>query len=105
MRYVKIYMRKKDHDIVLTFEQAEKLFDSPQQLVKLSDKEGKWTGVVINKAEIITSNRDYEKEKQERYNPSQLPEPKLTPDQQREIDIKKAEIAKKLKFRKYEYRD
>ena len=75
-KFVRFYMRNKKHDITLSFVQAERIVDSPNQLVKvLDEKTGQWTGITINKAEIISTDHDFEREKEERYNPVQLPEP------------------------------
>lgn len=76
MKYVKFLMRNKEMNMTLSFEQAERVLNSPNQLVMLTGTDGKWNGDTLNKAEIIGTVRDYEKEKYEGYNPDQLPEPK-----------------------------
>ncbi len=78
-KYVKFYMRNKALNVTLPFEQAERVIDSPNQIVKLLDKQGNWTGDTINKAEIVGTTRDSDEERHANYNEKQLPEPKREP--------------------------
>jgi hypothetical protein len=100
-KYIKIYMRRKENDITLSFEQAERLFDSPHQLVKLTDEKGNWTGIVINKADIVTSDRDYEKEKEMNYNRNQLPEPELSEEERLKLKEYRNKISENFEFKSY----
>ena len=54
-------MRDK-REITLPFDKAEKLLDSPNQLIKISGDDGIWFGETLNKSEIISTRRDYQKE-------------------------------------------
>lgn len=72
-------MRNKALNVTLPFEQAERVIDSPNQIVKLLDEHGNWTGDTINKAEIVGTTRDNEEERHASYNDMQLPEPKREP--------------------------
>lgn len=83
-QFIKFFMRDKRLDITLPYDQAEKVIDSPQQLIKVTGNDGKWTGVTINKAEIIGTDHNFDDERDANYNKNQLPEPKKNP-----IDIDK----------------
>lgn len=63
MKYIKFTMSKGD-EITVSFEKAERLLASPDQLVKITDENGEWTGEVLNKAHIVSSKRDFMKEKE-----------------------------------------
>jgi len=76
-KYVTFFMRDKKLNVTLPFEQAERVIDSPQQLVKIMEN-GVWTGLTINKAEIIGTDRDSELEG-DRNAPLALPEPTRKP--------------------------
>lgn len=62
MKYIKFFMRDKRLDISLSMAQAERVIDSPNQLVKITDDNGNWTGVTLNKAEIRGTDHDFDKE-------------------------------------------
>jgi len=67
-------MKDKRLDIVLPIDQAQRIIDSPSQLIKILDGKGEWTGVTINKAEIKGTDRDWDFERT--HNQSlELPEP------------------------------
>lgn len=68
-------MRNKEMDFVLPMEQAERLIDSPTQLVKINGEDGTWSGMTVNKADIVMTVRDFDEERHENYNRDQLPEP------------------------------
>src|SRR4051812_30042728 len=78
-KFVRFFMRDKRLDITLPFEQAERVIDSSAQLVKISDKDGGWSGRTINKADVMGTERDYDEEADKNYNRSQLPEPEFKP--------------------------
>jgi hypothetical protein len=65
MKYIRIILRDK-REITLSFEKAENLLDHPNQIVRITDEEGKWTGEAINKSEIIWTQRDTDRERQEK---------------------------------------
>jgi len=79
MKYIKFYMRDRRLNLTLPIDQAEKIIDNPNQLVKLIGSDGKWSGRMINKSEIIGTERDYDHEEHESYNKNQLPEPIYNP--------------------------
>ena len=54
MRYIKFTLSQGE-PIILTWEQAEKLLNTPTQIVKILNDKNEWTGVVINKAHIVSS--------------------------------------------------
>lgn len=86
-KYIRFFMRNRKHDITLPFEQAERVMDSQTQLVKIFGPDGKWTGVTINKAEIISTDHDFDREKRDAWKENEnraLPEPAFKP-----IDIRK----------------
>lgn len=88
--FIKFYMRDKRLDISLSMEQAERIIDNPQQLVKVVDEYGKWTGVTINKAEIRGTDHDFEMEKYH----SQEEHLMLDRGEMSEEEIKKADEAR-----------
>ncbi len=60
-------MRDKKNNITLPFKKAENVLNSPAQLVRIMDDETReWTGISINKADIVKTEPDLEKEKEER---------------------------------------
>jgi hypothetical protein len=65
-KYVKIHMRNKKLSLVLPLEKAEQILRSPQQLVMVTEEDGSWNGLTINKAEIVFTDRDYDTEADER---------------------------------------
>ncbi len=80
MKYIKICMRNKEHDITIPFEVAEKILESNQQLIMLRDENNTWTGKTINKTEIVATKRDYDEEKYRGYNEKQIESPKEKAD-------------------------
>lgn len=66
-KYIRFFMRNRKHDITLPMDQAERVLDSREQLVKIYDEQNKWTGITINKAEIISTDHDFDKEKDEQW--------------------------------------
>ena len=69
--FIKFVMSKGD-PITLPMELAEKLIDKESQLLKIPDKNGNWTGQVINKAHIISTDHDTDKERIEAENDRML---------------------------------
>lgn len=62
--FIKIFCRNRKHDITLPFAMAQRVMESKDQLVLIYDENGKWTGVTLNKAEIISTDHDFERESQ-----------------------------------------
>ena len=54
MRYIKFTLSQGE-PIILTWEQAEKLLNTPSQIVKILNDKNEWTGITINKAYIVSS--------------------------------------------------
>lgn len=65
MKYVTIHIRDRTQ-ITLPLEQAERVLDSQQQLVKINDKDGIWRGDSINKADIVRTEQNKERENQDK---------------------------------------
>ena len=77
--YIRFFMRDKRLDVTLPIEQAERVIDSPAQLVKVLDKDGRWSGRTINKADVMGTEHDYDEEKHANYNRNQIEAPKVEP--------------------------
>lgn len=58
--YVKITMSKGE-PFSLPYEKALQLLSNAQQIVMLTDENGKWSGETINKAHIVCTDIDSEK--------------------------------------------
>lgn len=88
-------MRDRRLDITLPMEQAKRIMESPNQLVMITDENGDWTGITINKAEIKGTDHDFDEERDHfvRMSPK-LPEPIF-----QKVDISKyvPDIVKKNK--------
>ena len=70
-KFIKFTMSK-GTPITLSIKQAEKLIDSEDQLFKIPDQNGEWMGQTINKAHIVSTDRDTDKEKAEAENDKML---------------------------------
>lgn len=81
-KYIKFCFRDNRSDVVVPWEEGERILNSPNQLVKVMIN-GNWNGMVINKAEIIFTHRDYD---EERYNNKEL---KLEAPKEEKVDISK----------------
>lgn len=64
MKYIKFKLRNKT-EITLPFEKAQKIIDSEGQIFKITDDKGNWTGKIINKSEIIETEVNSLKERDE----------------------------------------
>ena len=62
MKLIKFVMAKGEN-IILPYEQAQKILNSHQQIIQVLDDNGEWTGTTINKAHIICTKEDFEAEK------------------------------------------
>ena len=93
-KFIKFIMRDKSNNFTLPFEQAKNVLESKSQLVMIHSK-GQWTGLTVNKADVMMTERDMEAEKEWRVNniPS-LEEPKITPGMKEKIETSKKEINK-----------
>lgn len=87
-KFVKIIMRDKT-TYTLTFEKAQMVLESPQQIVMLKDDEsGEWSGEALNKADIMRTDRDFDAEREyQKLNTPKIPE--LPLNNQRKIDVEK----------------
>ena len=72
---IRFFMRNRKHDVTLPFALAEQIMQSKDQLVMVYDENSKWTGLTINKAEIISTDHDFDEERYSVYNPNQITEP------------------------------
>lgn len=103
-QFIRFSFRNKKQNITLPIEMAEVIIDSKEQLVKLYDKDGNWTGVTINKAEITGTDHDFEMEQMENriVDPARLLAEKEPNEAEKE---KIREITKKLadKFKVKKY--
>jgi len=64
MKFIKIYMSKGD-SFTFPAEEAKRILTSADQLVPIKEKDGKWWGRVINKAHIVSSGFDDDRELEE----------------------------------------
>ena len=61
-KFVCFYMRNKELNFTLPMWQAEKVLDSQQQLITIEEN-GEWTGITVNKADVMMTMPDREAEK------------------------------------------
>jgi hypothetical protein len=61
-KFIKFTMSTKD-TFTLPIEQAEEILRDPANIVMIS-KDGEWSGETINKSFIISTKRDFEKERE-----------------------------------------
>lgn len=64
MKYIRFSMRNKKDDFTLPMPKAEQILQSAQQTVMVADESGNWTGLFVNKADIMKTDRDYESERE-----------------------------------------
>jgi len=85
-KLVKIRFRDKT-SLTVDIEIAEAILDSKEQLIKIYDSEGVWTGQTINKADILGTDRDFEDERREsaKSEVKRLEGPVLTPERMKEL--------------------
>jgi hypothetical protein len=99
MKYVKFTLSKGD-PITLPIEIAERLINSDGQLMKIPETDGSWSGKLINKAHIVSTDLDKDRMRSEAENERmrivKLEAPAMT-DEQRQRNLKKlADIKKDL---------
>jgi len=74
------FVMVKGEEITLPYELAQKVLNSPQQIVQVLNENGEWTGITINKAYIVYTKEDIEaREDQITSKNFSLPEPKMEP--------------------------
>jgi hypothetical protein len=105
MKYIKFVFRDKK-TITLSFDQAERVINSTQQQVKILNEKSNWTGILINKAEIVKTEIDWEKMREEKLRLAQPEEDKVLSEEEQKaederwkklrIDIENLGIIKKL---------
>jgi len=98
MKFIKLTLSTKK-SFILPMEQAERLIDAPQQVVQITDEQGEWTGETLNKSFLVSTERDYEAEREwSMRNPlPELPELELTEEQKTAIETEKRSIAEMLR--------
>jgi hypothetical protein len=67
MKYVKFTLSKGD-PITLPIDVAERLINSDGQLMKIPEPDGTWSGKLINKAHIVSTELDKDKMRSEAEN-------------------------------------
>ena len=65
MKFIKIQMSRGD-DLTFPSEEAKKILTDENQIVPITERDGKWYGRVINKAHIVSSNWDYDAEEEDK---------------------------------------
>lgn len=97
MKYVKFTLSKGD-PITLPIEVAERLINSDGQLMKIPDADGTWSGKLINKAHIVSTDLDKDKMRSEaeieRMRITKLAAPPMS-DEQRSKNLEAMEKIKK----------
>ena len=100
-RFIKFTMSDGPH-FTLPEAIAQRILDSAQQMIKVTDQNGKWTGQTINKAHIISTDRDRDAERDfNLQNVRQLPEPEktITPEQEKRIGEIRKQISDRFSVR------
>lgn len=105
------FIMSKGKDVLLDGRQAEQLLDSPNQIVKITGEDGRWSGLTINKAHIVDTVRDYDEEtyenKRERdrylremHEKGLLLEQKSTPEDEEKVNKIKDDIRRQFPSRR-----
>lgn len=81
MKFIKFNMRDKRLNLTLPMSKAEQILNSDLQTVMVTNPDGSWSGIYINTADISSTERDMDAEREWRMkNPTpQIEEPKGTP--------------------------
>jgi len=95
MKYIKIILSR-GNPVSVSKEQAEKIFNSKNQMLNILDEKGKWTGEMINKSHIVKTEPDYERESNEGLKILKLDEPKNAEVNSTELN----KIREKFNFKK-----
>ena len=79
----------KGENITLPYEQAQKVLNSPQQIIQILGESGEWTGITINKAHIICTKEDFETEKDDQIVSEEfrLPERQFKGEEEKRIKV------------------
>ena len=80
--------------LIIPFDKAQSILESPQQIVMLYDEKGDWTGKTINKAHIVDTDIDYS-EIRASDRPPELSEPMVDPKLIKKLTSIKPEYLKK----------
>lgn len=107
MRYINFIMSSKDV-ISIDEEQAMRILASPQQLIVIKGADGQWTGETINKAHIVDTQRDFDREnneaREENSKRLKLKDPGISPKQmkanRKRLDKMRKELTEKLGWKK-----
>ena len=101
MKFIKFNMRDKKLSFTLPMKKAEQVLNALQQTVMVTNEDGSWSGIFVNKADISSTDRDYEAEKEWRMkNPLPVIEPPvtpITPEHLAKLDKQVKEILKKAR--------
>lgn len=85
-RWIKFVMSS-GAPISIRKEIAEAILDSEGQLLKIPDDDGEWSGKTINKAHIVSTDYDFDKERseaeKERMKTPKLEAPKMSEEQRK----------------------
>lgn len=93
MKFIQITMSDRSK-FTVTEIQADRILNSQQQIIQITNSKGEWTGQTINKAHIVATERDFEAERQYRIHNT----PRLAPPKEKEIsDSQKQKVEKKRK--------
>jgi hypothetical protein len=65
MKYVTFKMSKGE-DITLPYEQAKRVLEGREQMVMVNNEKGDWTGIVVNKAYVVSSDINVEESRPDR---------------------------------------
>lgn len=107
MKYIKFSFTDKKLNISLPFDKAEAVMNSPETIVKIMDKNGRWTGKTINKSLLMATDEDHEatkasddeEERIRRSNTPELPEPEhnFTPEEvKQKVNVIRRQVIKNV---------
>ena len=94
MRQIKFYLSNKA-EYIFDIDIAEAILDSEDQIIKIYDINGDWTGAMIKKAHIINTKYDVDATRQLNTEIQKLPE--MTKKEAKELQDKKIELLKKYR--------
>jgi hypothetical protein len=101
-KFIKFIMSRGE-SITLPQELAEKLIENESQLLLIPNEQGQWSGKLINKAHIVSTDHDTDMEiavNLKNRHKIELNRPKPTPEQIEKVNKIKAKIRKKFKIKK-----
>lgn len=64
MKYIKFSFTDKKLNISIPFDKAEAVMNSPETIVRVTDRSGKWTGQTVNKSLLMGTDVDWEATRQ-----------------------------------------